>query len=267
VIDKKLVQNIADAIMGEGIEVAVFDPLITMHQVNENGVEIRTVLRNVFATVANFTGCSIELPHHTRKLFPGVEEASADDARGSTEIKAAVRGMRMASGMTKAEAELHQIKEADRLSYFKTYSVKANMAKKGNICWYQIVSHELPNGEPDKDIPGEHVGVVKKWDPPSALDPLTLYSVEDKRHWYSLVENNEYRYDQRSPEWFGYEIAERLKLKARTNSDHKRRAAAVLEALVEEGVLVLKSGIDKGSGRKVVWVSTGVPTWNGASNG
>ena len=92
VVDKKLVQDIADAIVGEGFEVAVFDPLITVHQVNENGVEIRTVLRNVFARVANFTGCSIELPHHTRKLFPGVEEASADDARGSTEIKAAVRG-------------------------------------------------------------------------------------------------------------------------------------------------------------------------------
>ena len=266
VVDKKLVQDIADAIVGEGFEVAVFDPLITVHQVNENGVEIRTVLRNVFARVANFTGCSIELPHHTRKLFPGVEEASADDARGSTEIKAAVRGMRMASLMTKAEAELYQISETDRLSYFKTYSAKANMTKRGNIFWYQIVSHELPNGVPEQDIPGESVGVVTRWEPPNALDPLTLYTLDDKKFWYELAKNHDHRYDQRAQEWFGYKIAERLRLRARTHPEQKRQAAAILEALIEEGVLNLESATGDG-GKKVMWVVPGKPTWEDATGG
>lgn len=261
VIDKKLVEDIAAAIIGEGFQVAVFDPLITMHQVNENGVEIRTVLRNVFARVANFTGCAIELPHHTRKLFPGAEEATADDARGSTEIKAAVRGMRMASLMSKAEAELHQISEKDRLSYFKMYSAKANMTKRGNVFWYKIEGHELPNGVPEEGIPGENVGVVTKWEPPSPLDPLTLYTLDDKKFWYELAKNGGHRYDQRALDWFGHKIAERLRLKARTNSEHKRRAAAVLEALIEEGVLAVESCADGASRRKVTWVVAGKPTW------
>jgi hypothetical protein len=257
-IDKELVQDIANAIMGEGYEVAVFDPLITMHQVNENGTEIRTVLRNVFARVANFTGCAIELPHHTRKLFPGVEEATADDARGSTEIKAAVRGMRMASLMTKAEAELYQVPETERLSYFKTYSAKANMTKRGNVFWYKIEGHELPNGIPEENIPGENVGVVTRWNCPVALDPLTLYDFGDKKFWHQAAMDGAYRYDRRAADWFGYVISERLKLKARTNSEHKRQAAAILEALLEEGVLKTHSEKVVGQGGKaVVWVVAG----------
>jgi hypothetical protein len=141
------------------------------------------------------------------------------------------------------------------------------MTKRGNVFWYQIVSHELPNGVPDENIPGEAVGVVTKWEPPSALDPLTLYSLDDKKFWYELAKNGGHRYDQRAQDWFGYCIAERLRLKARTNSGHKRQAAAVLEALIEEGVLNVQSCKEGESGRKVTWVVAGNPTWEGATIG
>jgi AAA domain-containing protein/bifunctional DNA primase/polymerase-like protein len=137
IIDKKLVQNVTDAISGEEIDVSIFDPLVTMHGVNENSTEIRSVLREVFARIGNFTGCAVEIAHHTRKLFPGQTESTGSDVRGSTEIKAAVRGMRTVNVMSKTEAELYEIGEEDRLSYFKTVRDKANMARRGQVYWQQ----------------------------------------------------------------------------------------------------------------------------------
>jgi len=256
IIDKKLVQNITDAIVGEEIDVAIFDPLVTMHGVNENSTEIRAVLREVFARIGNFTGCAIEIAHHTRKLFPGQTESTGSDVRGSTEIKAAVRGMRTVNVMSKTEAELYEIAEEDRLSYFKTIRDKANMARRGQICWHRIVEHELPNGNPQEGVPGETVGVVEAWTPPSPVEPRGMYSSEDKKFWLDLVtKDGRYRYHRSSGDWFGHQIIKRLGMDPK-NTKHEKITAAILEDLIGEGFFRKEERPDR-NGRMRMFVSPG----------
>jgi hypothetical protein len=95
---------------------------------------------------------------------------------------------------------------------------------------------------------------------------MVEYTTEDKKFWYELTRGEGgHRYDQRAPDWFGYQIAKRLGLKARSNPEQKKEAAQVLEALIEEGVLDLQRCKDGRNGRRVVWVVAGA--WADTTNG
>jgi hypothetical protein len=156
-----------------------------MHNANEIlTATMDPVIREVFATIANETNSAVELSHHPRKKAVGQDEYTTADARGSSSIVDAVRGMRVANQMSKQEAEEFGIEDGDRFDYFKVTKGKANMTRSGPGKWYRFVSVELPNGDSEAGIPGDSVGVLEGWDPPNTKVALTD---DDRAYFRTLV--------------------------------------------------------------------------------
>jgi hypothetical protein len=122
-----------------------------------------TVVR-IFAAIADTQECSIELAHHTRKQAAGASsDYVADDMRGASAIKDAVRAARMLNQMTQKDAEEVGIEEHERTGYFRVDRVKGNNAPPAKAVWRRFVNVELPNSD--------DVGVVVPWDYPGQGQP------------------------------------------------------------------------------------------------
>jgi hypothetical protein len=174
-IDTPLIKCITEAIGDHKIDVATFDPLVTLHGVPENDTgKMDTVIR-IFAGIADSQDCAIELSHHTRKLLPGaVGDYGVDDMRGAGSLKDAMRAVRMLNFMAPKEAEDAGIGEYERTSYFRVDRVKANNAPPAKVAtWRKFVNVDLPNLD--------EVGVIVPWAFPGADAPPTPEKVEAER--------------------------------------------------------------------------------------
>jgi RecA-family ATPase len=159
-IDHRLVKCIIEAIGDNKIDVATFDPLVTLHGVPENDTgKMDTVVR-IFAKMADTQNCAIELSHHTRKLLPGsTEDYSVDDMRGAGSLKDAMRAVRILNFMSKADAEGAGIAELERTSYFRVDRAKANNSPPAkSATWRKFINVDLPNSD--------EVGVIIPWEFP-----------------------------------------------------------------------------------------------------
>jgi RecA-family ATPase len=175
-IDHRLVKCITEAIEDNKIDVAAFDPLVTLHGVTENSPgQMDSVIR-IFTRIADTQNCAIDLSHHTRKLAPGAttEDYTIDDMRGARAISDAMRAVRMLNFMSPHDAENAGIDELERTSYFRIDRAKANYsAPSKNAIWRRFVNVDLPNGDP--------VGVVAPWQFPGASGPPSPEKVEAER--------------------------------------------------------------------------------------
>src|SRR5262249_34281525 len=142
-----------NTIMQYGFDVFIADRLVTLHGVPESdNNKMDTVIR-IFTQIAGQCDCSIDLSHHTRKPGIGASELTADDARGASAIRDAVRSMRVLNVMSAAEASQLGLDEFDRASYFRVDRGKANMAPPAKkASWFKFEGVDLANGD--------NVGVV-----------------------------------------------------------------------------------------------------------
>jgi hypothetical protein len=159
VINTGLIENINSQIGDNEIDVATFDPLVTLHGVPENDTgKMDTVVR-IFAGIADQQNCAVELSHHTRKLMAGsTADYSVDDMRGAGAVKDAMRAVRMLNRMTPKDAEDVGIPEHERAAYFRLDRVKGNNSRPALATWRRFVNVELPNSD--------EVGVVVPWEFP-----------------------------------------------------------------------------------------------------
>jgi RecA-family ATPase len=160
-IDERLRRQIADAVADNQIDVAILDPLVTLHGVPEGDNMKMYAVVSIFAGIANSCGCGFELAHHTRKMLAGngAVDYTVDDARGASSIRDAVRAVRLLNHMSQADADLTGVLQADRMSYFRVDRAKANNAPPARVAtWRKFVNVDLPNGD--------EVGVVTPWDFP-----------------------------------------------------------------------------------------------------
>ena len=145
------------------------------------GVENDTGAMQAAATawkeVAYGANVAISLAHHTRKL--NGQEATIDDQRGSSALRDKCRQNRVLNPMPSTDAIEFGIPECERFGYFSTGpSEKTNMtARTGRKTWFRTigVSVGLRKGNMD---PGDSVGVVTAWEPPSLkleMDPEPHY--------------------------------------------------------------------------------------------
>jgi RecA-family ATPase len=156
-IDHRLVKCIMESIGDNRIDVATFDPLVTLHGVPENDTgKMDTVVR-IFAKLADSQNCAIELSHHTRKLLPGSnDDYGIDDMRGAGSLKDAMRAVRMLNFMSKADADGAGIGELERTSYFRVDRAKGNNSPPAkSAIWRKFVNVDLPNSD--------EVGVIIPW--------------------------------------------------------------------------------------------------------
>ena len=83
-IDTPLVDHISAQISKHQIDIAVLDPLVTLHNVSESDNNRMDTVVRVFAGIAAEQDCAFELEHHTRKLRIGDTDFDGDDMRGAS---------------------------------------------------------------------------------------------------------------------------------------------------------------------------------------
>jgi RecA-family ATPase len=181
-IDHRLVKCIVEAIGDNRIDVATFDPLVTLHGVPENDTgKMDTVVR-IFAKMADTQNCAIELSHHTRKLLPGsTEDYSVDDMRGAGSLKDAMRAIRMLNFMSKVDAEGAGIAELERTSYFRVDRAKANNSPPAkSATWRKFINVDLPNSD--------EVGVIIPWEFPGQGSPTPERTEAERKAEHIFME-------------------------------------------------------------------------------
>ena len=160
-LDTKLIKQISEAIGDSKIDVAILDPLVTLHAVPEADNIKMTAVIGIFRELADRFNCSFDLEHHNRKVLTGhgVTEYTSDDARGASAIRDAVRSMRALNHMSEPDAELAGIPLFDRTSYFRVDRAKGNYTAPARAAvWRHFVNVDLANGD--------EVGVVVPWEFP-----------------------------------------------------------------------------------------------------
>jgi RecA-family ATPase len=158
-IDHTLVQQMSAAIGEKGIDVAIFDPLVTLHSVSEMDTGKMDAVIRIFAGIAEENNCAIDLAHHVRKPAAGaVSDYDIHDIRGVKAITDAVRAARLLNHMSEKDAEAAGCDEKERLSRFRVDRAKGNYSPAQAATWRQFVNVEIPNGD--------HVGVVTLWNFP-----------------------------------------------------------------------------------------------------
>jgi RecA-family ATPase len=159
-INSVLVRQISAAISDNRIDVAIFDPLVTLHSVSEMDPGKMDAVIRVFAGIADENDAGIELAHHMRKPAAGAAATDYDvhDIRGVGAITDAVRAARVLNRMNEKDAEAAGCTEPERLSRFRVDRAKGNYSPAQAATWRQFVSVELANGD--------DVGVVAPWNFP-----------------------------------------------------------------------------------------------------
>jgi RecA-family ATPase len=171
-IDGKLVDRIAEQIAENKIDVAILDPLITLHGVSEgDNVRMDTVIR-LFSGIADAENCAIELSHHMRKMPAGVNaDYTAADIRGATAIFDAVRSARVINRMSDKEGAELALPEFERSRYLRVDKAKGNYSPAAKAVWRKFENVELPNGD--------DVGVLVAWNyPGQGLSSAELAEIE-----------------------------------------------------------------------------------------
>jgi RecA-family ATPase len=173
-IDTALVEEITQRIVENEIDVAMFDPLVTLHETDENSPGKMDRVVRIFKQISEVCDSAIELSHHVRKLPFGASELSIDDSRGAGAVKDALRMARLLNVMSKEQATNLGIDEFERLRYFRVDIGKANTVTRTDAAtWRKFESVELPNGD--------NVGVITAWTHPRQ-GGLQTKEQEDQAH-------------------------------------------------------------------------------------
>ena len=146
-IDTPLVEHISAQISKHQIDIAVLDPLVTLHNVSESDNNRMDTVVRVFAGIAAEQDCAFELEHHTSKLRIGDTDLDGDDMRGASAIRDAVRAARVLNHMSASDAAQLAIPEHERLQYFRVDKAKGNNAPPSQAVWRCFVNVPLANDD------------------------------------------------------------------------------------------------------------------------
>ena len=160
--DKPLIKCIHEQIGDNKIDVAMFDPLITLHGVPESDNGKMDQVIRIFAAIADAQNCSVSLAQHVRKGPAGEDyDYRVEDARGASAVRDAVRAARVLNRMSEKQAIEVGIPPHDRAAYIRIDRAKGNYSRiGGETRWLTFDNVDLPQGD--------SVGVLKLWLMPGA---------------------------------------------------------------------------------------------------
>jgi RecA-family ATPase len=207
------------------IDVVIMEPLITPHEVSENDNVRMNAVIHLFGEIASASDCAIELCHHTRKLMPGIEEATIDNSRGASASKDAFRGSRILNPISREDARKAGIEEQERGFYFRVDRAKSNYLPPGAAVWRKFENVELLNVD--------QVGVVTAWE--FQTDRIAV-SDDDCEWIQAKVEKEYYRESKKAEKWVGRMVAKRLNLNPKEPKDAWKVDRAVRD-LENKGVI------------------------------
>jgi RecA-family ATPase len=168
-MNDQLVELIHRQISTKQIDVANFDPLVSLHGVPENDSGKMDQVLGIFRQIASVEECGIDLSAHVRKHPSGINglDHTGEDLRGTSSQFDAMRAVRVLNIMTERDAEAAGIPTHERSAYVRVDKAKGNNAPPGKAVWRKFVNVSIANGD--------EVGVLTPWDYPgqsTATDEL-----------------------------------------------------------------------------------------------
>ncbi|MEY9163117.1 hypothetical protein ABIE78_001236 [Sinorhizobium fredii] len=268
-VNSTALKELEHTISGNGIDLAIFDPLANFVTANSNSNEVMGAISETCANIASHCDCGIGIVHHPRKTN-GSTEITAEDARGGGALIAGCRVVRVLNRMTKDEAANAGIPGNGHRRYFRASLDKINLTPpRDDITWRFLEDVVLPNGDPDDLInpDGDHVRVVVPWRWPNAFDDV------QSRHIIAFQdalerEETRIRSDQQSTDWVGHLLAEILDIDAgrfiRAKADRsdaqnaaRSRCAEIIKEWIKSGILIEETVRDEKKSREIPVVRVG----------
>lgn len=153
-----------DLIREQRPDVLVLDPLVELHDAEENdNTAVRAVMAKFRAMAVQYN-MAIVLIHHSRKGVAGAF-GDPDSLRGASAIVGAARIVLTVLTMDEDTATKLNIAPIERGRYFRVDGAKSNYAPLHEAEWFQRVEYELDNGEA--------VAAAVPWEPPSSMPDAT----------------------------------------------------------------------------------------------
>jgi len=160
------VQRAQDYIRRNSIIIAFFDPLVRVHNVEENNNEQFDKVFRALTYIAETEQCSIVPVHHTRKLNGADGAGDMDSGRGGSSMSAACRSMFTLSRMDDALADKFGIERERKGWYVRLADAKANLAPPlDRQVWFERISVPLDNGDQYGSLKHAELTQVEKEDP------------------------------------------------------------------------------------------------------
>lgn len=200
---RPVVDSLIAEILARKIDVIVIDPFVSCHEASENDNGAMDMIAKEWAAIADRGGCAVHLVHHTRKLGGSETEVTAESSRGAKALTDACRSVRAINRMSDKEGQDSGV-DNPRL-HFRAFNDKANLAPPADKSdWFRIESVRLGNGP---DGLGDSVGVVTRWEWPSAFGDITT---DDLLRVQKAIAAGEWRQSSSSKGWAGNVIADVL---------------------------------------------------------
>jgi hypothetical protein len=190
----------------KAVDVAIIDPFISSHAVNENdNAQIDAVVK-LWGKLTQACSCATDLLHHLRKTSG--TEPTIEDTRGAKALVDGVRDAQLLRRMTKDEAAKMGIKPDEAWRYFRIADGKSNMAPPASTSeWYRLESVDLGNG--DSEHEADNVGVVVKWQPRSLFDDIPMGAIDEGMR---RVQAGAWKRNSQAKDWVGHALSEVLDL-------------------------------------------------------
>jgi hypothetical protein len=239
VVNKQAIEWLIDFARSNRIDVMSLDPLVSFHRVGESSnADMDVVFKEAFGVVAEEANCAVELLHHTGKPKPGQLESTVDDGRGASSSIWASRSARVMNFMTPEDAKRYGVEEKERRLHISIVIGKINSGASGGISWIKLVPKKLPNGD--------EVVCSSSWTPPNPFIGITTRDMELARN---LAQTGAYRDDIRSPQWFGFALADQLKINIAFGAENDLKDIArikqVIKTWIKNKVLEIEERTDE----------------------
>lgn len=234
-IQQPIVEAVVEQIERYGIDVMIVDPFVSTHGVNENDNGAIDKVAKLWAQIADYTNCSIDIVHHLRKVAD--REATVEDARGAVSLIGAARSVRVLNRMSEEQAGEAGINKEDRFGYFYTTYGKSNLTPLSHRAeWRHLVSTPLGNGT-GLAQPQDFAPVVTEWHWPSAEDVAGDLTDDQRASILAAVSASDFKKSPKAKNWVGSAVAYAVGLDLDDNVQRKR-ASSLVSALMREGALV-----------------------------
>ncbi|MER8941259.1 AAA family ATPase [Mesorhizobium sp. M0915] len=267
----ELVDELIQFVLANNIDVVIFDPFVSLHNVNENdNGQIDAVMKEL-GRLASKGKCAVDVIHHSRKT--NGEGQSVETIRGARSLTDAARMARVIDTMTETEAENFGLLGFDANGrekpsyrrYIYERPAKQNLAPPADKrCWYLLVSVPVGNAGKEQDLePSDWVGVPTSWSPPEG-EPL--FEDDKLPDLLKLFENSDQRVSDKAKDWAGYAIGELLDYdmgrgmkSADVLARHKsarKRAQQVIDELQQRGLIIEEDRKDSNREVRPTWILT-----------
>lgn len=260
-VNEPIVEAVVEQILANEIDVMIVDPFVSTHRVNENDNGAIDKVAKLWAQIADYTNCAVDVVHHLKKLAD--REATVEDARGAVSLIGAARSVRVLNRMSDEQAIRAGIAPKERFSYFWIHHGKVNLTKMDNSeHWRKLESVSLGNGATNPlrrmSEPHDTAGVVTEWLWPSKEEIAESVPDDVRRGVLVKLGNQNYRESAQSEDWAGYVLAEAMGMSLETGkamTADKRKVKAVIDAWIENGILAIVNEPDpKHIDRKIKYI-------------